>query len=77
MKKGALRRTLRGALQHCCYGAVQRLAFIMGWELGRWRARGVPSLFLLNGAGQMLGGTRVAGSNAGRMDVREAIVAAW
>lgn len=47
---------------------------MMGWELARRRAHG--TLVLLNGCGQMLGGMRVTGSDAGRMDVRETTVAA-
>lgn len=52
---------------------MQRLVFVMGWELARRRAHGT---LVLNGCGQMLGGTRVTGSDAGRMGVRESTAAA-
>lgn len=39
---------------------------------GAWCA-----LALLNGTGQTLAGIVVAGSDAGRTDIRETIVAAW
>lgn len=52
-----------------------------GWCSNRMRAGQVEgawsALVLLSGPGQALAGIVVAGSDAGRTDVRETIVAAW